>query len=132
MGDSIVIAALVAAGVFVAMSVFQAGLAAGAPLGDHVLGGRHSGVLPSRLRFASGIAAVLLLVFALVVLARAGVIASPSGAGGLLAIGCWLVAGFMVVNTVGNLSSRSRVERTVFAAATSLLALLSGFVAFAA
>jgi hypothetical protein len=132
MGDLIVIAAVVATGVFVAMSGFQASLAAGAPLGDHVLGGRYSGVLPGRLRFASGIAAVLLLVFALVVLARAGVIASPSGAAGLLAIGCWIVTGYMVVNTVGNLSSRSRVERTVFAAATSLLALLSGFVAISA
>ena len=51
----------------------------------------------------------------LVVLARAGVIGWPSGADGLLAPLTWLIAGLLIVNTLGNLASRSRFERTVFA-----------------
>jgi hypothetical protein len=126
------LAAVLAAVMFVAMSAFQASLAAGAPLGAHVLGGVHAGTLPGRLRLFSGIAAVLLLGFAVVVLARAGVIGSPADVAGLLAVGCWVVAAFLVLNTLGNLASKSRLERTVFAAATAILAILSGFVALTA
>jgi hypothetical protein len=126
------LAAVVAALLFVAMSAFQASLAAGAPLGAHVLGGVHPGILPGRLRLFSGIAAVLLLGFAVVVLARAGVIGAPAGFAGLLAVGCWAVAGYLVLNTLGNLASKSRLERTVFAAATAVLAVLSGYVALTA
>lgn len=125
----LVAAAVAAALIFVAMGAFQASLAAGAPLGAHVLGGGHAGILPMRLRLFSGIAAVLLLGCAVVVLARAGVIGSPAAASGLLTAGCWAVAGFLVLNTLGNLTSKSRIERTLFAAATANLALLSGFVA---
>jgi hypothetical protein len=125
-------AAAVAALLFVALGAFQASLAAGAPLGAHVLGGGHPGTLPTRLRFFSGIAAILLLGFAMIVLARAGVIGSPTAAKGLLAAGSWAVAGFLVLNTLGNLASKSRIERTVFAAATASLAILSGFVALTA
>jgi hypothetical protein len=127
-----VVAAIVATGLFLAMSAFQAALAAGAPLGDHVLGGRQSGTLPSRLRLFSGIAAVLLLGFAFVVLARAGVIGSPAGAARLLAVACWIVAGFLVLNTLSNLASKSRLERTVFAGTTAVLAVLSSYVAWTA
>jgi hypothetical protein len=127
-----VVAAIVATGLFLAMSAFQAALAAGAPLGDHVLGGRQSGTLPSRLRLFSGVAAVLLLGFAVVVLARAGVIGSPADAAGFLAVACWIVAGFLVLNTLSNLASKSRLERTVFAATTAVLAVLCSYVAWTA
>jgi hypothetical protein len=126
------VAAIVASALFVAMSAFQVALAAGAPLGDHVLGGRQSGTLPSRLRLFSGIAAVLLLGFAVVVLARAGVIGSPAGAAGFLAVACWIVAGFLVLNTLSNLASKSRLERTVLAVTTAVLAVLCGYVAWTA
>jgi hypothetical protein len=80
----------------------------------------------------SRIAAVLLLGFAVGILARAGAIGSPAAAAGLLAVGCWAIAGILVLNTLGNLASKSRIERTLFAAATATLALLSGFVALTA
>lgn len=127
-----VLAAAAAALIFVAMGAFQASLAAGAPLGAHVLGGGHPGTLPMRLRLFSGIAAGLLLGFAIVVLARAGVIGYPAAAAGFLAAACWAAAGFLVLNTLGNLASKSRIERTLFAATTATLALLSGFVALTA
>ena len=124
-----VVAALVATGLFAAMAAFQATLAAGAPLGAHVLGGRHSGALPPRLRAFSGIAAVLLLGFAMVMLARAGVIGWPAGIAGFLIPASWVIAGFLVLNTLGNLASKSRFERTVLAATTAVLAVLCGLVA---
>jgi hypothetical protein len=122
-------AAVLAAGLFVGMAAFQASLALGAPLGAHVLGGRRPGVLPNRLRAFSAIAAAILFGGALVILARAGAIGWPAGATGVLVPASWAIAAFLVLNTLGNLASKSRVERTVFAATTGALAALSGYVA---
>ena len=110
------------------MAAFQVALALGAPLGQHVLGGRNAGILPNRLRVVSAIAAVILIGAALIVLARAGLIGWPSQAAGLLAPACWVIAGYMALNSLGNLRSTSRIERTVFAAVTAVLALLCAFV----
>jgi hypothetical protein len=130
--DLTVVAALVATGLLVAMAGFQASLAAGAPLGAHVLGGKYSEVLPPRLRVFGGIAAILLVSFAWVMLARAGVVGSPVGLGDLLAPAAWVIAGFLALNTLGNLASKSRFERTALAATTAVLAVLCGFVALTA
>ena len=123
------VAALVAGALFVAMAVFQAALALGAPFGEHVLGGRFAGTLPVRIRVFSGIAAVILLGAAVLILARAGLIRWPAGAAGILAPASWVIAGFLALNTLGNLRSRSRLERTVFASITAVLAVLSAYVA---
>jgi hypothetical protein len=122
-------AAVLAAVLFLAMAAFQASLALGVPLGAHVLGGRYPGVLPSRLRAFSAIAAAILVGGALVILARAGAIGWPVGATGVLAPAAWAITAFLALNTLGNLASKSRLERTVFAAVTAALAVLSGYVA---
>jgi hypothetical protein len=122
-------AAVLAAVLFVGMAAFQTSLALGVPLGAHVLGGRHPGVLPNRLRAFSAIAAAILVGGALVILARAGVIGWPVGATGLLVPATWLIAAFLVLNTLGNLASKSRLERTAFATTTAALAVLSAYVA---
>lgn len=62
-------------------------------------------------------------------LARAGAIGWPAGAAGLLVPGAWAIAALLVLNTLGNLASKSRIERTLFAATTAVLAALSAFVA---
>ena len=78
----------------------------------------------------SGIAALLLVGFALVVLARAGVVVGwPAGIASLLIPASWIIAGFLVLNTLGNLASKSRFERTVLATATAVLAVLCAVVA---
>jgi hypothetical protein len=123
------LAAIVAAALFMSMVVFQAALALGAPIGANVLGGRYPGSLPVRIRVFSGIAAVVLVGAALVILARAGLIGWPPGGAGLLAPASWTIAGFLVLNTLGNLTSRSRVERTILAATTAVLAVLCAYVA---
>jgi hypothetical protein len=122
-------AAVLAAVLFLAMAAFQASLALGAPFGGHVLGGRHPGVLPNRLRAFSAIAAAILVGGTLVILGRPGVIGWPAGATGLLVPASWAIAAFLVMNTAGNLASKSRLERTVFAATTAALAALSAYVA---
>jgi hypothetical protein len=122
-------AAVLAAILFVGMAAFQASLALGAPLGAHVLGGRHPASLPNRLRVMSAIAAAILVGCALVILARAGAIGWPTGPTGLLTPASWAIAVFLVLNTLGNLASKSRLERTVFAATTAALAVLSAYVA---
>lgn len=122
-------AAVLAAILFVGMAAFQASLALGAPLGAHVLGGRHPTSLPTRLRVISTIAAAILVGCALAILARAGAISWPTGATGFLAPASWAIAAFLVLNTLGNLASKSRIERTVFAATTAALAVLSAYVA---
>jgi hypothetical protein len=122
-------AAILAAILFSGMAAFQLSLAVGAPLGAHVLGGRHTGVLPKRLRAASAVAAAILVGSALVILARAGAISWPAGARGLLGPASWAIAAYLVLNTFGNLASKSRLERTMFAATTAALAVLSAYVA---
>jgi hypothetical protein len=122
-------AAVLAAVLFAGMAAFQASLALGAPLGAHVLGGRHPGRLPNRLRALSAIAAAILVGGAMVILARAGAIGWPVGATGLLVPVAWAIPAFLVLNTLGNLASKSRLERTVFAAMTAALAVLSAYVA---
>jgi hypothetical protein len=121
--------AVLAAILFAGMAAFQVSLALGAPLGAHVLGGRHTGVLPNRLRAVSAIAAAILVGCALVILARADAIGWPTAATGVLAPATWVIAAFLVLNTLGNLASKSRLERTVFAATTAALAVLCAYVA---
>jgi hypothetical protein len=122
-------AAVLAAILFLGMAAFQVSLALGAPLGAHVLGGRQPGALPNRLRAFSATAAAILIGGALVILARAGAVGWPAGATGLLGPAAWAIAAFLVLNTLGNLASTSRIERTVFAATTAALAVLSAYVA---
>ena len=122
-------AAIAATVLFLATAAFQLALALGAPWGAHVLGGRYPDRLPGRLRLFSAIAAVVLAGAGLVVLGRAGVIVPPPGAVAFLAPACWVIAAFLGLNTLGNLRSNSRLERTVFAATTAALAVLSAYVA---
>ena len=49
-----------------------------------------------------------------------------------LAWGAWVVAGFMALNTVTNLSGRHPLERWGMSSITLVAALLVGYVAYAA
>ena len=69
-------AAYLAAAGFVGIGLFQVALALGAPLGRAAWGGAHR-VIPKPLRRASAVAAVVWLLAAVVILARAGVLELP-------------------------------------------------------
>lgn len=93
------------------VAVFQIALALGAPRGDAAWGGRHEGLLPTRLRIASGVAGVLVYpLISLFVLASAGLIDADwmPGTGN---VGMWVLAGFFTLGTFANFASRSKRER---------------------
>lgn len=119
-------AAVGAAGVCAAFAGVQVALAAGAPLGEHVWGGTQDRVLPTGMRIAAAGSAAALTAMATVVLRRAGVVGHPAR---WLGPATWTIAGFLTVNTVGNLASTSSVERFVFAPATAVAAGLTAMVA---
>jgi hypothetical protein len=121
-------AALAAIG-FVLVAGFQAALALGAPWGRAAWGGAHER-LPDRLRIASTFAAVLWLVASLVVLARAPFEWSPIPFG-VATWGTWVLFGMLLVGTVMNLASRSRLERLIQTPVAAVLAILCLLVALA-
>jgi hypothetical protein len=128
------LAAVAAAVLLITVSGFQAALAAGLPLGEATMGGRAStvgGVLQPRYRAIALGSAIVLLLTAWVVLARAGTLPVVLGSQ-MLAWTAWVVAGFLALNTLTNLSGRHPLERWGMASITLLAGLLVGYVAFAA
>ena len=125
--------AWIAAALFGVMALFQVALALGAPWGAHVYGGRvadDDGRLPGAWRAASAAAALILLGFAWVILARAGVIATSIDET-LLTVLSWMVVAYMALNTAGNLAGKSPIERYVFGGMTLVLVILCAIVAAA-
>lgn len=120
---------IAAAALFTGFAGLQIALALGAPWGDHVWGGAFTGQLSVGMRLVSALAAVVLLGMATAVLARAGAVRRFSGWRPLTGV-TWGIAGYMALNTIGNLASQSDVERYVFGRATFVLAALTAFVAY--
>ena len=122
--------AITAAVLLVGVAAFQAAVALGAPLSNYVWGGFSDGELSPVFRIASAFAAGSLLWMAMVVLARGGVElpVNPARADRLQTV-TWIIAGFMVLNTLGNVASQSANEQLLFAPVTALLAVLVGFLA---
>lgn len=86
-------------------------MALGAPLGKAAWGGQHEGVLPTRLRVASGVAAVVVYPLIIVlVLASVGRIAGEWLPWTGTAV-TWVLAGVFTVGGMANLASRSKIER---------------------
>lgn len=110
-----------------ALTVFQAALIAGAPLGHFAWGGQDR-VLPRPKRIGSATSIVLYVAFALVILQRAGLVtiipwqAIPS-------IATWVLAAYFVLGTALNGISRSRPERLTMAPLSAVLAALTVLVA---
>ena len=121
--------AALAAGVLLsALASFQIALGLGAPLGDHVYGGRFAsgdGKLPVRLRVGSVSSAALLIVVVWVLLARSRIVDARGISVKTLSGSVWAIAGLMALNTLGNLASRSLLEKWGFGSATALIAVLS-------
>lgn len=89
--------------------VLQLVLALGFPLGQAAWRGQYR-VLPTKLRWASLATVVVLGLAAWVVLVRAGLV-FPGTETVAVGVATWVFAGFWSLNTVGNLASRSPVER---------------------
>ena len=125
--------ALIVAALFAFLALFQVALALDAPWGAHAYGGRvvqEDGTLPTRWRVASGIAAVVLVLFGWVMLARGGVVDSSVDET-LLTVLAWMVVAYMAINTAMNLSSKDAIERWLMASITGALVILGAVVAAA-
>jgi len=120
------VAAVGASGILLGFAGLQVALAAGAPLGEHVWGGTQERVLSDRMRVVAGGAAVVLTAAATVVVRRAGLVGRPAG---WLAPATWGIAGYLALNTVGNVASTSSVERIGFGSATAVASALTAVVA---
>ena len=128
------LAAVAAAVLLAGVIAFQVALVAGLPLGEATMGGRAAtvdGVLQPPYRAIAVGSAVVLVVAAWIVLGRAGMVPIFLG-GQALVWGAWVVAGFMALNTVTNLSGRHPLERWGMASITLAAAILVGYVAYAA
>jgi hypothetical protein len=126
------VAAIGAALLLAGVAVFQAALALGAPWGDMAYGGRvetTEGVLPSRYRASSAFPFLVLLFAASVILARAEVMSEGFLSDGFVRTASWVVASYLVLNTVMNATARTSVERWVMGSATAIAAALSFIVA---
>ena len=116
-------AAVVAAVGFLVIAVFQVALAAGAPLGRAAWGGAVAR-LPSRLRRASAVSAVIWLVGAVVILGRVGIEIVPLPAI-VTTVGAWVLVVVSVLGAIVNVASSSRWERFGWGPLALLLAFLS-------
>ena len=123
-------AAVTAAALLTGFAALQFALAGGAPVGEHVWGGRSTtAVLSPTLRIVSALAAAVLIWMAGVILARADLVAINPVPPRWLARTVWIIAGYMTLNTLGNLASTSTVEQLVFGPVTATIAATAAVVA---
>jgi hypothetical protein len=109
------------------LAVFQTTLIFGAPLGHFAWGGQDR-VLPVQKRLGSVISIGLYLVFAVVVVQRAGlaeVIPWPA----VVDVGIWVLVAYFVLGVGMNGISRSKPERWTMAPLCAVLAVLALVVA---
>jgi hypothetical protein len=111
------------------IAAFQFALAAGAPLGRAAWGGAHER-LPRNLRVASAVAVGVWVLAMLIVLAGAGFDASPIPAS-VADWATWLVAALLLLGSVMNFISRSRLEQLIWGPVALVLAGLTVIVASA-
>jgi hypothetical protein len=113
-----------------ALTVFQAALIIGAPLGQFAWGGQDR-VLPVRKRLGSVISIGLYLVFLVVVVQRAGlaeVIPWPA----VVDVAIWVLVAYFVLGIGLNSISKSKPERWTMAPLCAVLAVLTLIVALSA
>lgn len=103
-----VLGAHVGTAVFALLIVLQAALALGAPLGRLAWGGAHR-VLPAGLRFGS-LAAIVILALGIALLRAGAGLPSPVG-GDWVRPALWGYAALFALSVLGNLASKSPIER---------------------
>jgi hypothetical protein len=122
------VAAILACAGFLVIAGFQLALALGAPWGRAAWGGKNPGRLPSSLRRASAVSAVVWLIAPIVVLDRAGmpVVDLPDV---IAQVGTWAVVAVSFLGALVNFASSSPYERFGWGPFALILGLLSLVVA---
>lgn len=124
---SITLSAAIFAALTAITILFQLGLALGMPWAQLAWGGKYTGVLPKNMRMASLFAIGLLLLFATIVLVRAGLIWPALY--GFSRVAIWFVVAYSALGCLGNAASASRWERIIWLPVTIILLLSSAHIA---
>ena len=121
-------AAVVAAGGFLGLALFQMVLAAGAEWGHAAWGGANA-ELSSAQRIGSAVAALIWTAAALVVLGRAGLVRSGRRLARVYLWGTWVAAAGTALGSLANFASQSRYENVILGPLALTLAILCFIVA---
>jgi hypothetical protein len=121
------IAGIVYAVLTAVVVAFQIALALGAPWGAYAMGGAYPGQFPPAMRVGALVQAGILLGFAGIVLARAGIALRPWERVSRWMI--WVVVGFSAVSLALNLITSSTGERMLWAPVALVLLVCSLLVA---
>jgi hypothetical protein len=116
------LSAILACAILAGLTIFQAALIGGAPLGRMAWGGQHD-VLPARLRIGSAASIALYALFAYAALAKAG-LAPPLLGESFTSISMWVLTAYFTLGIVLNLISRSKAERLIMTPTVLILAAL--------
>ena len=109
------------------VTAFQLALALGTPWGEMAMGGKYHGRFPPQMRIAALMQIVLLVLIALVVLTRAGLVLSEYFELSKSAI--WFVVAFSVLGAILNTITPSKKERIIWAPVSIVLLICSIVVA---
>jgi hypothetical protein len=122
------LAAIVAVVLLGAVTLFQLALVLGAPWGAAAWGGQHPGVLPTRLRVASAVTAIVVYPIIIAIILASAQLASIDWLPVKGAAPMWVLAALFVLGAVMNAVSRSRIER-IWGPVTLVIAIGCGIVA---
>lgn len=103
--------AILGASIFGVIAVLDLLITLGLPLGEFTLGGKHK-VLPPKMRIASGVS-FFVQIFAAVIILQVGGIVPFWFSEGISKGICYFFAAYLSLNTVMNISSKSKKERYV-------------------
>lgn len=114
--------AILACSLLAGLTIFQAALIGGAPLGRMAWGGQHR-VLPAKLRIGSAVSIGVYALFAYTALAKAVVVPALVSES-FTAITMWVMTAYFVLGVLMNGISRSKPERLIMTPTTLALAAL--------
>lgn len=123
-GGAIQIAALIIMILLAGIAIFQVLLMFGYPLSEATMGGKYK-ILPKRLRFASAVSSLILLLMGFVYLQSAKLITSeiaflPTN------ILVWVFTAYLGINTIANLASKSKKEKLIMTPISAIACILLG------
>jgi hypothetical protein len=116
------VAAIIATIGFFGLMCFQILLALGFPFGKAAWGGKYT-VLPVGFRIASLFSALIFVFMSIVVLERAAIFTVINNLT-VVTYGIWIFTGFLGLNTINNLISRSKIEKRIMTPTSLVLCLL--------
>jgi len=109
------------------VALFQLGLALGLPWGAASMGGKYPGQYPPRMRMAALAFIPFLILLALTVLVRAGLLLPRFQPASAIAI--WVAVAFSLVSVILNSITPSKIERSIWVPVTVLQLIASLIVA---